>query len=297
MKRVIIKSVMLMLVFLTSTLSFAQKCKPAKKSKQTNGDMVQLYGGLVSKTGMWESEEAEHFIYIAQVENGTKGTSIVAIVNQPYKTKKDYQNAVHLNQENLKNSVLELELNGEKIIIPTTECKFKPPKHAYSPTYTVIFEGDISKSDIEKLQNFDLQRFRLILGGLPYERYFKKPNKQTAKIKKSFNCVTMENVFELKKKEAKEMDLNEVEKADYSTSINGKWNEQGSVGMLTEFNDGTVTISKKGVKVTDGTYKIVGNRIIITTDKGNSISEISMFLKDMLILKEKGVETTYERID
>ena len=46
-----------------------------------------------------------------------------------------------------------------------------------------------------------------------------------------------------------------------------------------------------------GIEKIAGNRLIVTSDEGNSISEISMFLKDMIILKEKGEEKTYERID
>jgi hypothetical protein len=191
-----------------------------------------------------------------------------------------------------------LELNGEKIKIPATECKQKPAKLLGSIVgYNVTFEGDILKSDIEKLQKNDLQRFRLVIGGQPYERFFKKPTNRTKKLKESFNCVNMENVFELQKKDASELDLTEVPKNEYSTTINGKWTLQGSNGKVIEFKDGKVIYNRMGVKESEGSYKIVGNRIIITTDNGNSISEISMFLKDMLILKEKGEEKTYERVE
>ena len=293
------KQLFLVLLFLTSII-YAQDCEPSKVSKQTNGDIVNLYGGKIRNGGFGSNDKSVYSLYIAQVDNGKKGTSIVALLYEPVETKKDYNNAVNnfLNENNLKNSVLELELNGEKIKIPATECKQKPAKLLGSiSAYTVTFEGDLLKSDIEKLQKYDLQRFRLVIGGHPYERYFKKSTKRTAKLKKSFDCVNMENVFELKKKDASEMDLTEVSKNDYSTSINGEWSLQGANGKVTEFKDGKVTYSKMGVKESEGSYKIVGNRIIITTDNGNSISEISMFLKDMLILKEKGEEKTYERIE
>jgi hypothetical protein len=293
------RQLLLILLLLTSVIH-SQDCDPSKVSKQTNGDLVKLYGGRIRSGGFGSNDKSVYSLYIAQVEDGKKGTSIVALLYEPVETKKDYDYAVNnfLNEINLEKSVLVLELNGEKIKIPATECKQKPAKLLGSIAgYNVTFEGDISKSDIEKLQKNDLQRFRLVIGGHPYERYFKKPTKRTSKLKKAFNCVNMENVFELKKKNANEMDLTEVSKSDYSKTINGKWALQGSSGKVVEFKDGKVTYSKMGVNESEGSYKVVGNRIIITTGDGNSISEISMFLKDMLILKEKGEEKTYERIE
>ena len=293
------KQLFLVFLFLTS-LIYSQDCKPSIVSKQTNGEIVNLYGGKVRDGGFGSNDKSVYSLYIAQVDNGKKGTSILVTLYEPVETKKDYNNAVNnfLNENNLKNSVLELELNGEKIKIPATECKQKPTKLLGSiVAYTVTFVGDLFKSDIEKLQKYDLQRFRLTIGGRPYERYFKKPTKRTAKLKKAFNCVEMEHIFEIKKKDASEMDLTEVSKSDYSSSINGKWSLQGEKGKVVEFKDGKVSYSKMGVKQYEGSYKIIGNRIIITTDYGNSIAEISMFLKDMLILKEKGEEKTFERIE
>ncbi len=281
-----------------STVS--SNCKPNKSLKQTNGDFVDLYGGRIRSGGFGSNDKSVYSLYIGQIDGGKKGTTVICVLNEPVDNKKEYNNAVNnfLNENNLKTSVLELTLNGKTLRIPATECKQKPSKFLGDINgYLVTFEGDILKDQIKLMQDYDLQRFRLIIGGHPYERFFKKPTKRTRDLKSFFNCVEMNNIFEIKKKDATKMDLSEVSAGDYANAINGKWVMQGTNGAVTEFNNGKIVYSKMGVKKNEGSYKIVGKRVIITTNNGNSISEISMFLKDMLILKEKGVEKTYERID
>jgi len=278
----------------------AANCKPNKSAKQANGDFVDLYGGRIRSGGFGSNDKSVYSLYIGQIDAGKKGTTVICVLNEPVDNKKEYNNAVNnfLNENNLKTSVLELTLNGKTLRIPATECKQKPTKFLGDINgYFVTFEGDILKDQLKMMQDYDLQRFRLIVGGHPYERYFKKPTKRTKDLKRFFNCVEMNNIFEVKKKDATKMDLSEVSAGDYANAINGKWVMQGTNGSVTEFNNGKVIYSKMGVKKNEGSYKIVGKRVIITTNNGNSISEISMFLKDMLILKEKGVEKTYERID
>ena len=294
------KLIFLFISLFVSTIMYGQDCKPNKVLKQANGDDVNLYGGKIRSGGFGSNDKSVYSLYIAQIDEGKKGTSLVAFLEEPIEKKSEYDNAVNnfLNENNLKNSVLELQLNGEQIKIKATSCTQKPVKFLGSISgYLVIFEGDIMKSDLEKLQKYDLQRFRLVIGGHPYERYFKKPNTRTKKLKKAFGCVNLENVFEIKKKDVNNMNLNEVSKADYKTKINGKWLLQGSAGIVINFKDGKVSISKMGIEYTSGSYKIAGNRLIFTTKEGNSITEISMFLNDMIILKDQNGENTYERID
>lgn len=278
----------------------ADNCKPNKSTKQANGDFLDLYGGRIRSGGFGSNDKSVYSLYIGQIDGGKKGTTIICVLNEPVKSKHEYNNAVNnfLNENNLKTSVLELTLNGKTLRIPATACKQQPTKFLGDINgYFVTFEGDILKDQIKMIQDYDLQRFRLIVGGHPYERFFKKPTKRTKDLKQFFNCVQMNNIFEIKKKDATKMDLSEVSNANFSTAINGKWLMQGTNGSVTTFNNGKITLSKMGVKRNEGSYKIVGKRIIITTNNGNSISEINMFLTDMLILKEKGVEKTYERID
>lgn len=291
------------LSFLVSLIAFnlanAQKCEPAETIKQPNGDVVNLYGGKLRKGGFMSNDRSRYALYVAQLNDGKKGSSIVAYVSERVKNKREYDHAVNnfLNENSLKNSSLKVILNNELLEIPMMECKQTPSKLLGDIVgYTITYEGDIKKEYVKKLQSYDIQKFRLVVGGKPFERIFKKPTKNTKKIKESFNCVEIDNVFEVKKKKASEMDLSEVSKSDYASTINGHWNLQKSNGVTVEFKDGKVIYSKKGVKESEGSYKIVANRVIITTDKGNSIAEISMFLKDMLILKESGEEKTYERL-
>lgn len=295
------KKIILTIVSIFSlTLINAQKCKPTKIAEQPNGDILNLYGGKVRSGGFVSNDKSVYSVYIAQLNDGKKGTSLVATLYESVENKKEYNNAVNnfLNDNNLKNSVLEITVNGKYLKFPATSCKQQPAKFLGDiKAYSVTFESDISKLQIEELINYDIEKFRLVIGGHPYERYFKKPNKRTRKLKEAFSCVNMDNVFELKKKEATEMDLTEVSKSNYSNSIKGKWALQGANGIVVEFSDKSFMYNKKGVKLSEGSYKIVGNRLIITSPEGNTVSEITMFLKDMIIFKEKSKENTYERIN
>jgi hypothetical protein len=292
---------LLLILLLVASITFSQNCEPSKSAEQKNGDTVDFYGGRIRSGGFGSNDKSIYNLFIAQVNNGEKGTIVCATLFEPVDSKEQYNNAVNnfLNENNLKNSVLEIQLNGKVIRIPSSNSTSRPEKFLGSiSAYSVFFEGEILKSQIELMQEYNLQKFRLVVGGHPYERYFKKPTKRTKKLKENFKCVNMENVFEMEKKDASEMDLTEVTKEEYSKSIIGKWSTQGKTGQIVEFdNDSKIKNSKMGRLELEGSYKIVGNRIIVSTDNGNSISEISMFLKDMLILKENGNETTYERVE
>jgi hypothetical protein len=294
------KLILLSALFLTFTITNAQDCKPSKVSEQLNGDIVNLYGGKIRNGGFGSNDKSIYSVYIAQNEEGKKGTTLVAVLSEYVKSKREYNDAINnfLNENNLKTSTLEIRVNGKPLKFKATSCTQQPSKFLGDiKAYNVIFESDISKSQIEELQKFDLEKFRLVIGGHPYERYFKKPTKRTGKLKEAFSCIDMKNVFELEKKDATEMDLTEVEKSEYSNFIKGKWVLQGSNGKVLKFLDKNFIYSKKGVKLTEGSYKIVGNKMITTSSSGNGVSEIIMFLKDMLMLKEKSEENTYERIN
>lgn len=294
------KLILLSALLLTFTITNAQKCKPSKVSKQPNGDILNLFGGKIRNGGFGSNDKSIYSVYVGQYNEGKNGTTLVAILSEYVKSKREYNEAINsfLNENNLKTSTLQVRVNGKVLKFKATSCTQQPSKLLGDiKAYNVIFESDISKSQIEDLQKFDMEKFRLVVGGHPYERIFKKANKRTRELKEAFSCVNMDNVFELKKKDATEMDLSEVSKSDYKRTIKGKWLLQGSNGKVLEFLDSSFIYTKKGVKLSEGSYKIVGSKMIITSSAGNSVSEITMFLKDMLMLKEKSLENTYERVE
>lgn len=281
-------------------VTLAQDCEPTKKSKLANGDDLYLYGGKIRSGGFGSNDKSVYSIYVGQSQGEQKATSLIVSLYEPVNNKNEYNNAVNnfLNDNNLKSSYLNIVLNGKVIKFKATSCTQQPAKLLGSiKAYTVLFQSDITKSQIKDFQEYDIQKFRLVIGGHPFERTFKKSTNKTRKFKQSMSCVDMDKVFELKKKDATEMDLTEVSKSDYSTVIKGKWLLQGSNGKVIEFLDGKFNYSSKGVKLADGSYKIVGNKIITTSSAGNEISEITLFLKDMMNIKDKKKESTYERID
>ena len=210
------KLILLSALFLTFTITNAQKCKPSKVSKQPNGDELNLFGGKVRNGGFGSNDKSIYSVYIAQNEEGKKGTTLVAVLSEYVKSKREYNDAINnfLNENNLKNSTLEIRINGKALKFKATSCTQQPSKFLGDiKAYNVIFESDISKAQIEELQKFDLEKFRLVVGGHHYERFFKKPTKRTRKLKEAFACVNMENVFELKRVKIDKTHLeNHVEK-------------------------------------------------------------------------------------
>ena len=200
-------------------------------------------------------------------------------------------------------SYLEIIAGDMKLTIPSTSCSLEPKKtlgDIYG--YTVNFEGDILKSQVELLQQQEIKKFKIVLGGKPYERTFSKSTRNTQVIKHAMNCVNIDNMFELVKKNPDELDLNEVAQNDYSIEIIGKWSLQSGNGVELEFIEDKIIVSKMGKIISEGTYKISGSRLIYTgkTTSGssnNGVSNFDLFLKDMIILKEKGQEFTYERVE
>jgi len=294
------KNLIFFIISLISTIVFSQECKPNREVPQSNGDIVKLYGGNIRSGGFGSNDKSIYALYIAQLNDGSKGTTLIATLYEPVENKKDYDDAVNnfLNENNLKTSTLDITINGIVIHVKANGCSQQPVKILGSiGAYSVTFEGDILKNQIELLQLHDIQRFRLTIGGHPYERVFNKPTDRTQKLKEEFSCVKMENVFEVKRKDASELDLTEVGQVDYSKIIKGKWILQGSNGDIIEFKDGNYIYSKMGVEIASGSYKIASSKLIITTQKGNQINDITMFLKDMIMLKDSKGEETWERIE
>jgi hypothetical protein len=109
-------------------------------------------------------------------------------------------------------------------------------------------------------------------------------------------------MFEVKKKKPNELNLTEVEQTNYSTEIIGKWLSQSINGLILEFTQDKLIVSQMGKVVSEGTYKISGTRLIFTGimangNSNNGVSNFELFLKDMIILKDKGKDLTYERIE
>ena len=93
-----------------------------------------------------------------------------------------------------------------------------------------------------------------------------------------------------------------IESNKYSSEIIGKWLAQYMEGVILEFTKDKIIVSQMGHIVSEGTYKIAGTRLIFTGEvidgrSNNGVSNFELFLKDMIILKDKGQEITYERIE
>lgn len=287
-------------LFFITISAVAQNCKPTKKMKLANGDDLYMYGGKIRSGGFGSNDNSVYALYVGQSQGEQKATSLIVSLYEKVENKKEYNNAVNnfLNDENLKNSYLNVTLNGKTIQFKSISCTQQPAKLLGSiKAYTVLFQSNITKSQIKDFQEYDIQKFRLLIGGHPFERVFKKSTNKTRKIKEAMKCVNMDIVYEVKKKDASKMDLNEVSKKDYGKEIKGKWLLQGSGGKVIEFLDEKYIYTNMGVKLSEGTYKIASNRLIRTSNAGNNISEITLFLKDMMSIKDKTGENTYERIN
>lgn len=108
-------------------------------------------------------------------------------------------------------------------------------------------------------------------------------------------------MFEVQKKKPEELNLTEVGLEEYSSTIIGKWLSQTGNGVILEFVGDKIIVSQNGKEVSNGSFKISSARLIYTgtTTSGtsnNGVSEFKLFLKDMIILNDKGKEYTYERV-
>jgi hypothetical protein len=239
------------------------------------------------------------------VNKGKDGTVAFVSFFESVKDRDVYNKAItdYLTEEKLKTSFLEIQVDNKIIRIPSTSCQLEPSKtlgDIYG--YTVNFQGNILKEQVILLQNNDIQKFKIVLGGKPYERSFEKPTKITQAIKKAISCVNLDNMFEVKRKKPSELNLNEVEQSNYSTEIIGKWLAQSTNGVILEFIGDKLIVSQMGKVVSEGNYKISGTKLIYTgtTTSGtsnNGVSRFELFLKDMITLKDKGKDITYERIE
>lgn len=267
---------------------------------------LEYFGGKVRDLiGLLTDDKSSYSFYIVQVNKGKDGTVAYLSFFESVKDREVYNKAIndYLTEEKLKTSFIEIQADNKLLKIPATNCRLEPNKtmgDIYG--YTVNFEGAISKEHIIFLQNYDIQRFKVVLGGKPYERAFDRPTKITQTIKDAIKCVNTENMFEVKKKKPNELDLTEIEQTSYATEIIGKWVAQSINGFILEFTQDKLIVSQTGKVISEGTYKISGSKLIYTGtmtngESNNGVSNFELFLKDMITLKDKGREITYERIE
>ena len=85
MKKIILFSIF----FFTFQYAFSQNCKPTKEAKQPNGDVLNLYGGNVRSGGFGSNDKSVYAVYIAQNNDGKKGTSLIATLYESVKNKNE----------------------------------------------------------------------------------------------------------------------------------------------------------------------------------------------------------------
>lgn len=298
-----LKMILISLFLLRFITSNSQDCAPSMKSE--DGKLEYFGGKIRDAIALVTDDKSAYSFYVVQVNKGKEGTVAFVSFYETVENRDIYNNALndYLNNDKLKLSYIEIELGDKIIRIPSSSCTLQPKSTLGDITgYTVNFEGDILKSQVLLLQQYEIKKFKIVLGGKPYERTFNKSNKNTQIIKSAMDCVNVDNMFELQKKNPDEMDLSDVDQSDYSTVIIGKWLLQSDSGVVLEFIEDKIIVSKLGRVISEGTYKISGTRLIYTgtTTSGtsnNGVSNFELFLKDMIVLKDKGQELTYERVE
>jgi hypothetical protein len=301
-KNSIILKLTLFIVFLCNSSIYSQDCKPTSISK--DGKQEYFGGKIRDGIGLFTDDKSAYSFYVVQVDKGKSGTVAYVSFYESLKNREDYNNALkdYLNNDKLNSSYLEIFVDNMVLTIPTTSCVLEPKStlgEIYG--YSVNFEGTILKSQVKLLQKSNIKKFKIVLGGKPYEKAFENPTKITQTIMAAMNCVNLENIFEIQKKKSEELDLSEVLTENYSNSIIGTWLMQGSNNITIEFSKDKIIVSQMGKEISQGTYKVSSSRLIYTStttngESNNGVSEFKMFLKDMIILKNNDKEYTYERI-
>ncbi len=250
-------------------------CQPAAAGVDKNGDTLKYYGGVVRPYKLITDYKADYKLYLVQIDNGQKGTFLYSILSETFKEQSEYNVAVnnYLNQNALKSSTLKIILmNGETLAFdkPLT-CEHKALRSKLFGNvfgHNTTFISLITKDQIQMLQESPLQFFQLNIGGKPFETKFKKPKKRNIKIKNSFACLDLNTVQEMKQKKAEDLDMTEVTKANYKSTIVGTWTSEseGRYATLVLTDDGKMTVSATGATTLEGTYKIVNDRIICVAD-------------------------------
>jgi hypothetical protein len=278
-------------------------CMPSATGVTPEGDSMKYYGGDVRKHKILSDDKSAYKLFLLTIGDGKKGTFLVATFRESVKESEDYHTAVnnYLNQNSLANSTLQLGANNDFMIFKATSCTHQPLKTSTFKTivgYSVTFVTTITKEQITTLQNHDIQQFMITLGGKPFQTTFKKSNEITNNLKTNFSCIDIEAIEEIVPTEPQEVDMTEVDKSAYSSTIVGKWTgeSQGQKMQMILSDDGKFKITAMGSIIAEGTYKIVGDRFIYSSDKGNGASKLTLFVQDMFIEEEKGNEQTWTRI-
>lgn len=305
MKRKSLTPYLLVLLFvaLISPNVYSQDCKPTIVS---DDGTVEYFGGKIRDlVGILTDDKSAYSFYIIQMNKGKEGTFAYVSFYEPVNSRNEYNNAIndYLNEEKLKASFIEIQANNMVARIQAINCILEPKTTLGDISgYSVNLQGNISKEQIMLLQNNEIQKFKVVIGGKPYERTFNRSTKITQSIRNAMKCVNIDNMFEIKKRKPSELDLTEIESNEYSAVIIGKWLAQNIEGLILEFTEDKIIVNQMGHIVSEGTYKIAGTRLIYTGEtidgrSNNGVSNLELFLKDMIILKDKGQEITYERIE
>lgn len=286
------------LMLALSHVSFSQDCEPATKSE--DGRLEYFGGKIRDAVAIITDDKSAYSFYIVQINKGKDGNLAYVSFYESVASEEAYYTAVRdfLNVDKLKNSFVEISLNGSQIKILNSSCTMEPQKTMGSIYgYRVNFEGVIQKEEVELLQKHEISKFKITIGGRPFERSFSRSTKITQNLKEQFNCINMDNFFVVEQTEPSQLDLTAVQESDYLSEISGKWLLKSEQGVILEFSDGKITISKMGKVLSEGTFNIVGDKLIYSaSNNNNGVSTFALFVKDMIVLNDKGKEYTYERI-
>ncbi len=248
---------LIILTFLSYTNQvFSQDCKPTSVSK--DGKYEYFGGKIRDGLGLFTDDQSAYSFFVVQVDKGKSGNIAFVSFYESLEDRTVYNAAIndYLNNDKLKTSYLEIEVGNMVLTIPTTNCALVPKSTSLGSLYgyTVNFEGTIVKSQVILLQKYDIKKFKIVLGGKPYEKSFANPTNITTTIKTAMNCVNLDNMFEIQKKKPEQLDLTEVTLENYSSKIIGKWLMQSSNGAVLEFAGDKIIVTQMGKEFSNGTY-------------------------------------------
>ncbi|MEM9897088.1 MAG: hypothetical protein AAF789_12030, partial [Bacteroidota bacterium] len=256
----------------------------------------KIRGGITSFT----EDKSTYSFYIVQVNKGLDDNLAYVSFFEPLEGIEAYNASLndYLSVDKLRKSFIQIACGDSLITISSRSTTMQPEKSLggiYG--YSVFFEGRINKTVVKFLQRNYISSFKISLGGKPYERTFQKPTKSVREIKSQMNCVDLSPFYEVETKDPLEMDLSEVPDSLYSDNIIGKWLLQSDKDVMLEFHTDKLIVTREGKIYSEGTYNIAGKNLIYTGTKSSGLSVFEIFVRDMIVLREKGVQYTYERVE
>lgn len=299
-----IKQILCVLIclFLCYYLKAQEGCQPSFENvNEATGQSVRGYGDFVQKMSI-SQDDSKILLHLVQVDQGEQGTFLVA-THQDKLSEEEYQAAVtgYLNNGNLNaSSKLILKVRDQTFQFKPLEVTLTSRSDIFGTRETTVaFTAEVTRDQVAILQTNDLQYVAYYVGGRPFERRFRKPNKRTTALKTIFSCLPIESVFkyEAPVTNAADIDMTEVESSLWSEKLVGTWTftEKG-IAHVVECGAGSLTTSVQGKEIYSGTWKIAGDRIIFITTMGTGTGVVSMFAEDMVVIVDGQETQTWMRI-